>query len=868
MPKLINISDNLQVDVPDSSATEGFLAGRYALPKGIPQVMSDSEGRLRTVAPEEVHKAITEGGYRFAPDAAVHDANMEARYGGGLGAVQAAGLGAAETATFGVANHVLSGSGLVSKEALEELPKRHPVATAVGEVAGIAGGLLLAPEASAAGLIEKAGLGASKALLKAAPEGANIAGRIAANAARKGLGSAVEGALYQTGHEISEAALGNPDQNAERVMAHIGMSALLAGGLGGAFGTAEEVLPAALSKAKDAMQGLRAKAGPKVAESFDKAASFVSGQPKELITLIRENRAELGAGPEQVREFADSLSKGLQDQYSAMNKATKEAFKDLRPEESARLVANVEVGPVFDELSRISDKLQIAIRDLRAAPELYPARYASKLEEVTAAFTKELVESGSSVDAYKALESLKSNLSKQIKFGKLPSEEAAEAQAFIKTLRHDIKSSLENEQVWGEAGARQSAFNSVFNEFKTTQDELQSKFMRKVRTKQGGIEYKVDPVKVNTFLNQVGDIRGEARSAILDNYSKQSEAVLEQIERSYKNLPEKSYDSESLKNLVKRVSGVTEEFEGKAAVKRAYEKLIGTGGYGSIRGGGVGDVGAALAVTVAKAAGVPYSVAAPVVGLYEILRYPSTAMQRLAKLEGILNKADLSLERGAKAIFSGSKIAGPMGYELSSFDEKVNKINHLTANPEALLPKMEALMEPLYNNAPNTATALQASTMRGASFLKSKVPSAPAQYPLQMPWKPNATEKAQFMRYWHAVERPIDAYKQIKNGTLSKETVEVLQNVYPALYKQMQSHIVDALTSHRKPVPYSTKLQLSLFMQQDMTASTVPQSILFNQQLLSGAAQPKPAIKPSSNTKQMRAAERMLTPMQAASARR
>lgn len=879
MPKLINTSDNLLIDVPDNGASEGFLAGKYAIPKGQPQVMTSPEGKLMTVPAEHVYDAIKQGGYSFAPTQAIHEADMEARYGGAEGAVKSAALGAANALSFGGASQLLEKTGVASPEALNETEKRSPLAYAAGEATGIVGGLVLAPEATAPGLIEKAGLKAAGALLKEAPEGVALASKIAANAARKGLGSAVEGALYGVGNEINEQALGDPSQNAERVMAHVGMSALLGGGLGSVFGAAEEALPAALSRAKEASNKLLEKASPKAAEAFDKAATFVSGQPRDLITLIRENRAELGGSPEEVRAFSERLSKGIQDQYSSINKATREAFKDLRPEESARLVSNVEAGPVFEELGRISDKLQIAIRDMRAKPEIYPQRFPSKLEELVTGLNADLQGASSSAEAYKILDDLKSNLSKQIKFGKIPSEESMDAQALIKGLRGDIKASLENEAIWGEAGARQSAFNSAFNEFKTVQDELQSKFMRKVRTKQGGVSYTIDPVKVNTFLNQVGDIRGELRSDILERYSQASDKVIEEIEKSYKNLPEKAQSQEELKALIKRVSGITDEFEGRAAIKRAYEKLTGTGGYGSVRGGGVGDVGAALAVSVAKAAGVPYSVAAPLVGMYEILRYPSTSMQRLAKLESIMNRVDLNLDKGAKALFSGgSSSIGPSSYLVSKsladdYSGKIERINHLVNNPDALQPRLEEMTERIHGTAPNTATALQAAATRGAVFLQSKIPSAPVQYPMQEKWVPGPTEKARFLRYYNAVEKPLDALKQMRQGTLSKETMEVLQTVYPTLYRQMQEHVVDAATSYKGTVPYYMKQQISLFLEKDMTAATTPMSILFNQKALGGggaqvAQSPMPKGQKVPTTAKLTSGSNFLTPMQRSAARR
>jgi hypothetical protein len=77
----------------------------------------------------------------------------------------------------------------------------------------------------------------------------NILARTAQTAIRKGAGSAVEGALFGMGNQISEDALGNHELSGEKLLAAAGHGFLLGGAFGGALGTAGELASPILKRA-------------------------------------------------------------------------------------------------------------------------------------------------------------------------------------------------------------------------------------------------------------------------------------------------------------------------------------------------------------------------------------------------------------------------------------------------------------------------------------------------------------------------------------------------------------------------------------------------------------------------------------------
>lgn len=175
----------------------------------------DPTGKPGTV-PADLYQSFLDQGYQpDTPDARAQAAAY-AKYGEGIGNTAAAvGLGALSGATLGLTE------GVVAPEATAAHKQFQPIAFGAGQVAGAVGFAALAPELSPVGMIGRLGSGAAEAL------GGSAVARVA--------GSAVEGAAFGLGKSVNEAMLGDPDLTAQRVVANIGLGALIGGAVGGVF---------------------------------------------------------------------------------------------------------------------------------------------------------------------------------------------------------------------------------------------------------------------------------------------------------------------------------------------------------------------------------------------------------------------------------------------------------------------------------------------------------------------------------------------------------------------------------------------------------------------------------------------------------
>jgi len=105
------------------------------------------------------------------------------------------------------------------------------------------------------------------------------------------------------------------------------------------------------------------------------------------------------------------------------------------------------------------------------------------------------------------------------------------AQGLASTLR----GSLEDTDVWGDAGELQKGVNKAFNKFLPAQKDFQSKFTEKVNGNPV-----VSPGKVNTYVNQLGKPNAEIKQQMLKNYVDAAENYRDEINGMYGQLGQSS----------------------------------------------------------------------------------------------------------------------------------------------------------------------------------------------------------------------------------------------------------------------------------------------------------------------------------------
>jgi len=93
----------------------------------------------------------------------------------------------------------------------------------------------------------------------------------------------------------------------------------------------------------------------------------------------------------------------------------------------------------------------------------------------------------------------------------------------------------------------------------------------------------------------------------------------------------------------------------------------------------------------------------------------------------------------------------------------MQNVDRYAANPDVLVEKLNRRTAQIYDEAPETAAALDMVGQRAVMFLSSKLPrkeSMPGM--LKRPYQPSNLEMAKFKRYVGVVEDPLSAVKNLE----------------------------------------------------------------------------------------------------------
>lgn len=298
--------DGQPLPLPDEQVQDAVVRSQGGFLKGTKVPVLSPDGVPGEIPAEEAPEAFRTG-YTYAPKD-VAEAKLQAAHGTGIEQLKTAGEGLARGASFGASDWAETRLLGVKPEDIKARQEANPVTSTVSEIGGavlpmiasevLSGGAATpGVAANVARIAGAAPLAVAKlgAGVETAASGAlNVAGRtgltraIAAAAAR-GAGAAFEGGLYGAGHVVSEAALGNPDLNAEHALSQVGIAALTGGTVGAGLSLAGSALKAIpWSKYLPIPKGTT----PEEIEEFAGQRAFKAARP--TLTQTKTANAKMG----------------------------------------------------------------------------------------------------------------------------------------------------------------------------------------------------------------------------------------------------------------------------------------------------------------------------------------------------------------------------------------------------------------------------------------------------------------------------------------------------------------------------------------------------------------------------------------------
>jgi hypothetical protein len=185
----------------------------------------------------------------------------------------------------------------------------------------------------------------------------------------------------------------------------------------------------------------------------------------------------------------------------------------------------------------------------------------------------------------------------------------------------------------------------------------------------------------------------------------------------------------------------------------------------------------------------------------------------------------------------------------------INVRNNLTAmatDPEKSINQLARSTALISEAAPKIAQDMHASLTAAMVFLNEKLPRNNAgvgSFLTKRAYEPSSIELGKFERYMQVIEAPATVLDDLERGTLTREHIEALKAVYPAIYEQLQASVMEQLVDSDS-VSYNKRLQLGVLLDIPTDESLLPENIMGLQQNFSSTANPESPSE-SINTSQV-----------------
>lgn len=892
------------VFVSDEELADGLRSGRLAVSRdAAPVTITGEDGSRLQVEPAELGALLEDQRFRVSTEAdraSFREEALEREFGDAP--LAAGALGAARGVTLGGSDLVADVLGL--SDAARQFQERNVGASIGGEILGSlvgipalaeraatrGAGLLLRGLSRPAGLALRAGTvgerGAASLLGRASVE--TLSGRVLSAAERAAVGGTAEGGVLGLGQIVSESALGDEELTAEQVVATVGMNALLGGAGAGIFGGAGALVTEGVSgigRAAVAGRDVISRAwlnrtgrelSPGVAAMYARATSLASGADEAAVRRF----VDLGADGRRAREivargdnvFQDGIPR-ISQSLDAIEPTTRHVADfwgtNLKTTQVRRLIAPGRVDvqataalDAFEAAQRVADDIAdnpglfsgpggaIQGRNLRrvtmARREALEAAIARSADEPAEAAT----------EIYQQIDGLKRDIGRFQ--GRARRDQPT--QRLLRGLYDDnFRPLLERSDLWGDGlAAMQTDVNQSFTRWLTRRGDFERMFL--ARGDRDTVDdfrrlSEAEPGRIEGFLRRAGRAGNERNERTFREVLEAQQELVETMGRHMELPPNIASAIGESRTATQRALTTLDEVTEQASILNQFQELTQAGGVerslvGAIAGQAVGGPVGALA------AGALTSPSSTVRVLGALDRLRGASDDRVSSsVQGFFRRSTRAARRVTeRARRAGRRVrrvgrrtaAAAAAITVTRFDSKVEQYGEL-ADAETMTRRLGERTEELSSDAPRTQAAIQRTAVRGAQFVRARMP-ARSQAAHLVPGRlgrtrPSHAEIASFLRTVRAVEDPMTVLTEFEQGRLSRESIEAVRAVYPQIYARMVTEIQTTLAERAEsgdPVPYRDRVQIGILLGVPTDPSLKPETIARLQAVFAATASPGP----------------------------
>ena len=733
------------------------------------------------VVPDDQVPAAIESGYRLETAGDVKEAGLKKQYGDRP--LTAGALGAARGLSFGLSDLLLQKTGLAKAESLREFKRQNETASDVGEYGAILGSAITGT-GLVGGLTKGAGGVAAKL---AGGEGA------ASTIARTGISGGIEGGFYGAGQAVSEAALGDQDLTAEKLVSRAGLGALTGAGVGVGAATLGEGIKKLLKYSDILPKGNVSLSEGLKDQAERQAVKAVAGNGHLRELKLMDAKGNLNAAGEYaLKNDVISFANSPDDMVAKLTSLQEEAGQKMDD-----ILSNAKGAAV--NADDIALRARKELVNKYAKGNLGDRKIAQRLEDEIALFERE----GNL--SLRQVEEMKSSFDKYLKFG----AEQSPTQEALKDLRKIFKEETEKALDKAAPGLGEEFIKAKrdYGLSSELRDLAENRVLQLQNNNTFGLnDYLSGSIAGSVGGGPIGSIAGMLGNKLLRNKGSQAGALL---------LNKLSQSAES--GLLAKAFGskVRQQFGEMPEMFGPYRNFI-----SSLAAKGDNELFAGHAYQYANDEN--YRRQMEGLGYAQedgTDRFGTT--QKLTALAGIdrANKDyDKNLDSAIDSLVGGSKVA--LSEVRPSRDQLLKQHGVALKNLAELRANVAHASNVLStgdigDHAPGVATAATAVASRAVEFLDSKLPKDPySSLPesARPKWVPSDSDLIKFNRYVRAVDDPLNAIKDMSVGRVTQETIEALQSIYPSIYDDLKVKLINKMSDQKKRLTPNQRRMLSTLL--------------------------------------------------------
>jgi hypothetical protein len=742
---------------------------------------------------------------------------------------------------------------------------------------------------------ELAGKAAEKLVARAIPSQA--IGSILAKGAALGTEGALQGMAVQVGHNINEAALGDHELNAERLLAGMPEAAMF----GGAFGAGLGLGAGAVSTAGKGLAAVGKKLGAvdrpalldKAIDKFADASAVVSGKPAADIKTALKNRSVRmdAVNYDDLSRVAVEKSVAGLDAIQKLEKVERQlAAGEFKAQNVAKFVRTgpdvvVSAAAKLDELDALARELAPVVDEALPKAKPRPSAMAEAIGPKNAETVRKIIDGGRArfeaarksatpeADAFLAIEDMNRSIGKLSRDAQKAFETGAGGDPLriaqtrklfevTEAARRDVRGFLENTDVWGQAATNQQRRNSAISEYLNTKRDFDNRFF--VRTSERGdpemwalAKKEADAGKLDQYFRSLDDWKK----------SKSHEQTLRHLdakENLLKTLEEIGEVPPELAKQFTEARGHNQTF--RASIAEMGERL---GNANMIRKLAQSDdqAGALMSAVGGHVLGGPLGAAAGFA--MNALANPGRVVNKVIQIEALaqqLKRFDGKAAGALKAFVRGSgdvatqaepramvrigrkvadarrvtvgRLAADKDAGVKAYQRRAKQVQAMAADPELAVNAASRIADGLESVAPKTAQAVLQAHINTVAYLDSLIARPPAS--LRSPsrraaWRPSPAEMTRFDRAYRAIVDPLSTLSDLKAGTVTMDAVNALKATRPRVWDHLRLMAQETVAQHGEQLDYGAVTRLSLAFDFAGDATLDPGFIARHQALISQA---------------------------------